>query len=368
MSSWAVWALLVGAGANLDPAGAAAARMGRERARLVFLQAKESEVRRTMGHLRRTIADRQYTLRSLEKAQAANLAAANRARGELAVVESELQQAKLRSGRRAAAVLQLHRSGVEAFLPEAFDPARRRMQDRFRFLLAHDAAVARGIRDLRSRRASALEAVDEAGRILARRRAQVEAEAGSLAIEQAELSALARGLGVERRRSRALTRILAEAARPLRLRPPEQPAPPLGPGGFEAHRGRLAWPVRGRVEVPFGHVVHPRTGVVFEQKGWDLRADRGTPVAVPFRGRVRYASLIEGWGQVLVVQHPPEGFTVYARLDSIEVEAGEDVQAGQLVGTVGSGGSRKGAHLYFEIWVDDRARDPARWLWGALRE
>jgi murein DD-endopeptidase MepM/ murein hydrolase activator NlpD len=359
----ALWGLLLGG--PPDPAAVAAARMGRERARLVFLQAKESEVRRTIAHLRRTIADRRTTLSELAEAEDANVEAEAEARAQLAEVERALEAAKRRSGRRASAVLQLRRNGMEAYLPEAFDPERRRMQDRFRFVLAHDARVARRIRDLRAERASAVVAVEKAGRRLARQRAQLEAEAGSLAMEQAELAALAEGLGVERRRSRALTRLLAEAARPVRLRPPSEPPPPLGPGGFASNRGRLAWPAEGRVEVPFGHVVHPRTGVVFEQKGWDLRAPRGTPVSAPFRARVQHAGPVAGWGRIVVLQHPPEGFTVYARLASLEVGVGEDVEAGQVLGTVGSGGSPKGAHLYFEIWVDDRPRDPARWLWGA---
>jgi len=366
ITALAFWALLMGG--EVDPAAAAAARMGRERARLVFLQAKESEVRRTIAHLRRTIADRQATLSELSEAQVANVEAEAEARAELAEVEKALEAAKRRSGRRASAVLQLRREGLEAYLPEAFDPERRRMQDRFRFVLEHDARVARQIRDLRAEREEALADVAEAGRTLARQRAQLEAEAGSLAIERAELAALAEGLGVERRRSRALTRLLAEAARPVRLRPPEGAAPALGPGGFASNRGRLVWPVQGRVEVPFGHVVHPQTGVVFEQKGWDLRAPRGTPVRSPFRGRVQHAGPVTGWGRVLVLQHPPEGFSVYARLASLAVGAGEDVEAGQELGTVGSGGSPKGAHLYFEIWVDDRPRDPARWLWGALAD
>ncbi|MFW5655954.1 MAG: murein hydrolase activator EnvC family protein, partial [Roseicyclus sp.] len=126
-------------------------------------------------------------------------------------------------------------------------------------------------------------------------------------------------------------------------------------------RGRLPWPVVGRVEVPFGKKVDPDSGMVLLSRGLDIRAHLSAPVRAVFPGRVVYAASRAGFGRLAIVDHG--GFyTLYAHLESFAVRAGDPVAAQQVLGHVGDSGSTKGAYLYFEIRKGRDPVDPIRWL------
>jgi murein hydrolase activator len=141
-----------------------------------------------------------------------------------------------------------------------------------------------------------------------------------------------------------------------------QPVPERATGGFAAQKGRLPWPVAGRVEVPFGKKVDPSSGMVMVQKGVDLRAPFGAVVRAVFEGRVAYADWFDGFGRMLIVEHEGGFFTLYAHLERYAVEKGAQVNAHQVIGSVGDSGSTKGAYLYFELRNGREPVDPLRWL------
>ena len=124
---------------------------------------------------------------------------------------------------------------------------------------------------------------------------------------------------------------------------------------------------------------------------WDTRSvhlgvefvnPRFTPVYAAEFGRVEFAGedsdVILGpyenyYGKVVVLAHPIRSldnrpiFTLYAHLDRVEVEAGQAIRAGERIGRVGSSGIALGAHLHFEVRVDDPfdyrlTRNPELWL------
>lgn len=132
--------------------------------------------------------------------------------------------------------------------------------------------------------------------------------------------------------------------------------------GFAALRGRLPRPAGSRIDVGFGKVVDPRFRTVTVQKGVDLAARRGEAVLAVAPGRVVHAGWFKGYGNLVIVDHG-EGFhTLVAHLASMTAAAGEDVDAGAMLGTVGDTGSLKGAYLYFEIREHGKPLDPKAWL------
>lgn len=132
--------------------------------------------------------------------------------------------------------------------------------------------------------------------------------------------------------------------------------------GFRARKGHLPYPAKGVVEVGFGKVVNPRFNTVTVQKGVDLRAGAGTPVAAVGAGTIVFAGWLKGYGNLVIIDHGNNYHSLYAHLASMAVEVGNEVEEGEDLGTVGDTGSLKGAYLYFEIRKAGQAVDPMPWL------
>lgn len=92
--------------------------------------------------------------------------------------------------------------------------------------------------------------------------------------------------------------------------------------------------------------------------GVDLAAPTGSEVASAGRGMVRMAEfrIVTGW--TVVVEHLPGVFSMYYHLDQLSVSAGQLVEAGQALGTVGATGLATGAHLHWEVRVAGVPVDP----------
>ena len=123
-------------------------------------------------------------------------------------------------------------------------------------------------------------------------------------------------------------------------------------------RGALEWPTPGPVRRRFG----PGTGPgVPESKGIEIAAAEGTPVQAVHEGTVAFADPFAGFGNLVIVDHGAQTFTLYGDLLEIAVKRGGRVERGQLVGSVGSAPAGP-AGLYFEVRIDGRAVDPLQWL------
>jgi len=83
--------------------------------------------------------------------------------------------------------------------------------------------------------------------------------------------------------------------------------------------------------------------------GIDLDLRVGDSVKTVFAGKVRYARFHEGYGRLVIVRHHNGLETFYAHLHRLKVEAGDEVEAGQVVGLGGSSGHSTGSHLHFEM-------------------
>jgi len=135
-----------------------------------------------------------------------------------------------------------------------------------------------------------------------------------------------------------------------------------GPGGFGARKGKLPLPAQGTITVGFGKVVNPKFNTVTVQNGIDLEARAGAPVRAVAPGRVVHAGWFKGYGNLVIVDHGEGYHTLVAHLASMQTAMGEEVDAGDVLGTVGDSGSLKGAYLYFEVREKGRPVDPRPWL------
>jgi murein DD-endopeptidase MepM/ murein hydrolase activator NlpD len=107
-------------------------------------------------------------------------------------------------------------------------------------------------------------------------------------------------------------------------------------------------------------------GIVLKNQGIGIGAPAGTPVKVVESGVVEFAGAFPGYGPTVIVSHGGGYRTLYLYLRNIGVQVGQQVAAGQVVGTVGGEQSAEGAHIEFQVRVPMEGGvepvDPLAWL------
>jgi len=128
-------------------------------------------------------------------------------------------------------------------------------------------------------------------------------------------------------------------------------------------RGKLAWPLEGRIVTPFGFEKHPDFKTVVMNKGVEIAPakDKSLILAV-HAGKVVYADYFQGYGNLLIVDHGMTYYTLYGHCSEFLAAVGDMVRSGQPVAVVGDSGSLKGECLYFEVRYKTKALDPLQWL------
>ena len=123
-------------------------------------------------------------------------------------------------------------------------------------------------------------------------------------------------------------------------------------------RGDLDWPAPGWVSQRFGATAGVRRGL---SNGIEIAASEGTPALAVHGGTVAFADTFAGYGNLVILDHGAQAFSLYGNLLDIAVARGARVERGQPVGSVGLALTGS-AGLYFELRVDGRAVDPLQWL------
>ncbi len=130
---------------------------------------------------------------------------------------------------------------------------------------------------------------------------------------------------------------------------------------FASNRGRLPWPVEGTVVERFGKHAHPvyKNVQLPQNNGVTLVVQRNAQVKAVFNGTVSQVVVLPGYNQCVLVNHG-EYFTLYSKLKSVTVKAGQKITTGQVVGTVDTIGGEDLFH--FELWKGSTPQNPENWL------
>ena len=131
---------------------------------------------------------------------------------------------------------------------------------------------------------------------------------------------------------------------------------------YTTHKGKLIWPVVGRVTAKFGRRRHPQLKTITQNSGIDIAAKEGVEVVSVLRGRITSITWIRGFGNTLIIDHGAGFYSVYTHLGEVYVTPNEIVASGQKIATVGDSGSVDGITLHFEIWHNREKQNPAIWL------
>jgi septal ring factor EnvC (AmiA/AmiB activator) len=131
---------------------------------------------------------------------------------------------------------------------------------------------------------------------------------------------------------------------------------------FERLRGRLPWPVQGTLISVFGEDKHPLLGTRIENSGIEIETEAGAGIAAVAEGKVAYLSRLRGYGNLLILEHGDDYYTLYARLSEISVRPGAEVGRLQRVGVMGEEEAGWSPCLHFEIRKGKQSLDPLEWL------
>ncbi|KQQ59289.1 MULTISPECIES: murein hydrolase activator EnvC [unclassified Pseudomonas] len=187
--------------------------------------------------------------------------------------------------------------------------------------------------------------------------------------EEARQKALLAAQEAEQRRQREAA---AAAAREAPTPAPQAPRAPTGPmvsssgesfgGAFASARGKLPWPVDGRLLARFGET----RGDDVRTK-WDgvmISASAGSQVHAVHGGRVVFADWLRGAGLLVILDHGNGYLSLYGHNQTLLKSAGDVVKAGDAIATVGTSGGQSTPALYFAIRQQGKPTDPSQWCRG----
>jgi len=112
----------------------------------------------------------------------------------------------------------------------------------------------------------------------------------------------------------------------------------------------------------FGIRSDPFRGSAAMHAGVDLPGPVGTPIYATADGIVGYSAWMNGYGNLVEIEHGKGIETRYGHLSRILVKAGQPVKRGQLIALMGSTGRSTGSHLHYEVRLDGRAVNPIPFL------
>ncbi|MFJ4144521.1 murein hydrolase activator EnvC family protein [Pseudomonas sp. NPDC089734] len=130
-------------------------------------------------------------------------------------------------------------------------------------------------------------------------------------------------------------------------------------GAFAEAKGKLPWPVNGRLLARFGEARGDD-----ERTKWDgvmISAGAGSQVHAVHGGRVVFADWLRGAGLLVILDHGNGYLSLYGHNQSLLKAAGDIVKAGEAISTVGNSGGQDTSALYFAIRQQGRPSDPAQW-------
>jgi septal ring factor EnvC (AmiA/AmiB activator) len=157
-----------------------------------------------------------------------------------------------------------------------------------------------------------------------------------------------------RRQQSGLESLLAQLRRATESLPPGE----FSNSPFPRLRGRLPWPVAGRIIDGYGQV---RAGGL-KWQGDLFATARDAPVRAVSQGRVIYADWLAGLGLLIIVDHGDGYMSLYGHNARLYDSVGQHVAAGQIIAQAGDTGGSARPELYFEIRKDGRPVDPRLWL------
>ena len=129
--------------------------------------------------------------------------------------------------------------------------------------------------------------------------------------------------------------------------------------GLSKLKGKLNWPVKGRIRESFGS---QRGTNQIRWSGVLISAKEGQQVSAIHHGRIVYSDYLRGFGLIAIIDHGEGYMSLYGHNEALFKQPGDWVEAGEQIATVGQSGGYPTTGLYFEIRLRSKAINPVRFI------
>jgi murein DD-endopeptidase MepM/ murein hydrolase activator NlpD len=128
-------------------------------------------------------------------------------------------------------------------------------------------------------------------------------------------------------------------------------------------KGKLPWPIEGKLITRFGLQKHHRFNTLTINNGIEISPKKDEAVVKSIHpGKVVYTDYFQGYGNLIIIDHGMNYYSLYGHCSDFLVKKGDFVEKGQPISLIGDIGSLKGVTLYLEIRFKTKPLDPLRWL------
>jgi murein DD-endopeptidase MepM/ murein hydrolase activator NlpD len=334
----------------------------REKVSAIRAELDQARARRAGKASALSEAQRMFTI-VMEATGAAELAverqqlAVERARADLGALEARADKQRQAIAARAENLYKQGTTGSITMLLEAVNPADALRKSAYADAISRTerrtlegVAIARAAveaqRKMLKAEEESLQRVIAAQRALLAEVAQIRKDRSiALVAADQQLAAMEAHLEAENRRVLAITRSSVKG----RVSAASSAASKVASGGW-------MWPARGPITSRYGF----RWGRMHQ--GVDIGAPTGAAIVAAKPGVVSYAGTMSGYGRVVIVDHGGGLSTLYAHQSAMAVRRGQQVDAGQRIGSVGCSGRCTGPHLHFEVRKNGAPRNPTSYL------
>lgn len=121
-------------------------------------------------------------------------------------------------------------------------------------------------------------------------------------------------------------------------------------------------PTHGYISSGFGFRRSPFTHRRVHHNGVDFAVPRGSPVYATADGTVAYSGWAHGFGKLVMIDHGYGIVTRYGHNSQLVARVGDHVTRGDVIAKAGSTGRSTGSHVHYEVWINDHAIDPSRFM------
>lgn len=339
--------------------------MDAQKEKLEKVKRREHSVLTDLEKVNKDLTQVEAELRRYRRQVRSTESAISKVEAEISLIESKIQRQREWIKRKLRAMQKYGQSGEIVMLLSDTDDISRLMRSwkSFQYITAYEHRVMTIYKD-------SLEDLNEKEKQLMTLKAElmeneekVRAKEKSLVEKKKDREVLLASVRKERASYERMLEELKEASkRLLEIIRESEKSGVYDAKGFSRFKGRLPWPVDGKVALSYGSQRDPQFNTPIFRSGIYIQTGDNLLAKAVHNGKVVFAEWFKGYGQLVIVNHGGGYHTLYGSLSEIFSKVGDIIKIGQTIGRVGSSGILNAPGLYFELRYKGKPLDPLQWL------
>ena len=338
-------------------------KLSREKQKLKAFDSQERDILAILSRLEKDVAEKKHAMEESGKKIRLLRAEIETLKGDLAGLERSLHKTRTLMASRLVALYKYARKGYFKILANAGDLDQFRQRTIYlKAIMAEDREMLEGLAEEERKYRKRVSKIG--ARIASREAAKKDQEIQVVSLRRdlekkvIRLMKIHKGKEFYETAVKELELAAQDVKKTLKKIEKKVAYKVIGGSGFADSRGKLPFPLRGKV-VRGDKLAG--SGRLKRQKGIFISDSSSIEVRAIYPGRVDFSGRLKGYGEVIIINHSSRFFTISAQLSRRKKREGDVVEEGEAVGLVGKTSSR-GAGLYFEIRKGGKILDPLKWL------